>query len=411
MRRALVLLALATACATSPHRPTVTDEQSRTTIEQLRNAINEDPTDGARIYVFAQYLDKTGDTAEALQWLRELERLGWTHGVNDHDFVHLRDSREYRTIAARLNGREPHVVRSTTAFTIPQRDLIPEGIAYDAATGDFYVSSIHLRKIVRVTPDGQSSDFIAPAQDGIFGALGLKVDAGRQLLWVVSNANEAMSGYSKELEGHSAVHAYALRTGKVETKIFTGNAEDSSLLNDLVVLDDGSVLITDTDRGTILRVRLGSDQIEPWLPRDTFMFPNGIALAEGEPFVYVADFNGLSRVDLRSRTVTPIEAPDGETLSGIDGLTWYRGALIGIQNGVGRPRVIRVTLDDSRSEAARIEVLEAANPLFDEPTTGAVANGAFYFLANPQLRAFDEHHVIWPHDRLKDVIVLKLPLG
>jgi hypothetical protein len=263
---------------------------------------------------------------------------------------------------------------------------------------------------VRVTPDGKSSDFTATGQDGMFGALGLKVDASRRLLWVVSNANESMTGFSKALDGQSAVNAYDLGTNKLVTKIVTGSADDTSLLNDLVVLDDGSVLITDTDRGTILRVRLGSEDIEPWLPRNTFVFPNGIALAEGEPFVYVADFNGISRVDLRSRTVVPLDTPDGETLAGIDGLVWYRRALVGIQNGVGQPRVVRMSLDDDRSAVTKIDILEAGNPLFDEPTTGAIANGAFYFFANPQLRAFDEQHLIWPRERLKDVVVLRLDM-
>jgi Pyruvate/2-oxoacid:ferredoxin oxidoreductase gamma subunit len=36
---------------------------------------------------------------------------------------------------------------------------------------------------------------------------------------------------------------------------------------------------------------------EEWIPARTFTFPNGIAIAEGEPFVYVADFRGLSRIE------------------------------------------------------------------------------------------------------------------
>jgi sugar lactone lactonase YvrE len=191
-----------------------------------------------------------------------------------------------------------------------------------------------------------------------------------------------------------------------------GNTTQPSLLNDLVVLDDGSVLITDSDGGGIMRVRFGSDAIEPWIPPQTFTFPNGIAVAENEPFLYVADFNGISRVDLRSRTITPLPVPErDETLSGIDGLAWHGGDLIGIQNGVGRPRVIRIELNDARDAVSAVHVLEAANPRFDEPTTGVIANGEFYFLANPQLRAFDENHRIWPRERLKDVIVVKLPLG
>ncbi|HSP17364.1 MAG TPA: hypothetical protein VLV78_21650 [Thermoanaerobaculia bacterium] len=410
MRRVLVLFLLATACATAPPPPEPIDDQTRTTIEQLRNAVAADPTDGARIYVLAQYLDRTGDTAESLKWLGELDRLGWTHGVNDHDFLRSRSSREYRAIAARLNGREPHVVRSSAAFVIHQPDLIPEGMAWDSVTGDFYVSSIHLRKVVKVTPQGKSSDFVTSAQDELFGTLGMKVDPVRRMLWVVSSAAPEMTASSGAAEGQSSIYAYDLRSGSLSTKVVTGGAKDPSLLNDLVLLDDGSALITDTDRGAIMRVRFGSDSIETWIPPDTFTFPNGIALAEGEPYLYVADFDGLSRVDLRSRTITQLDIPDNETLSGIDGLTWYRGDLIGIQNGVGRPRLIRIHLDADRTAVTRIEVLEAGNPKFDEPTTGVIANGVFYFLANPQLRAFDEHHKIWPRERLHDVEILKLPL-
>src|SRR5712691_12353119 len=101
-RRALFLFLFASACATTapppPHGPAA-DDQIRTTIEQLRSAMAADPSDGTRIYVLAQYLDRTGDTTEALKWLGELERLGWTHGVNDHDFLRSASSRDYRAIA------------------------------------------------------------------------------------------------------------------------------------------------------------------------------------------------------------------------------------------------------------------------------------------------------------------------
>lgn len=414
MRRAFALFFLLTACATRPPAPhpisqSVVDDQTHKTIESLRDAVAADPTDGSRIYVLAQYLDRTGNTAEALQWIEELDRIGWTHGVNEHDFLHIAKRPAFRAIAAHLNEQQPHIVRSSVAFTIPQRDLIPEGIAWDEQTGDFFVSSIHLRKVVRVTPDGRSSDFVHEGQDGLFGTLGLKVDVRRRLLWVISNAAREMTGYADALDGQSSILAYDLRTGKLATKIDFGNAHDPSLLNDLALLDDGSVVVTDSDGGGIMRVRLGSDTIETWIPAQTFTFPNGIAFAQGEPFVYVADFRGLSRIDLRSRTITPLTVA-GETLGGIDGLTSYHGDLIGIQNGFGQPRVVRVSLNDARDTVTGIEVIESDNPRFDEPTTGVVVNGALYFMANPQLRAFDDNHRIWPRERLRDVVVLRLPL-
>src|SRR5512132_1663815 len=119
MRRALAFLVILTACATAPP-PAHDDDQVRKIIADLRNAVAADPADGVRIYVLAQLLDQIGETAEPLKWLRQLDRLGWTHGVNDHDFQHSRSLREYRTVASRLNAREPHVIRSSTAFVIPE---------------------------------------------------------------------------------------------------------------------------------------------------------------------------------------------------------------------------------------------------------------------------------------------------
>ena len=57
-----------------------------------------------------------------------------------------------------------------------------------------------------------------------------------------------LSGFSNDVEGQSAVFAYDLGTGALVTKAIIGTGDDPTLLNDLVVLDDGSVLVTDTDR-------------------------------------------------------------------------------------------------------------------------------------------------------------------
>lgn len=69
--------------------------------------------------------------------------------------------------------------------------------------------------------------------------------------------------------------------------------------------------------------------------------------------------------------------------------------LIGIQNAIGKTRVIRIHLDDSR-----VEILESKNPLFEIPLTGAVAGDDYYFIANPGLR-------VKPRG---DLVMLAIPL-
>ena len=72
------------------------------------------------------------------------------------------------------------------AFRIADPDLIPEGIAYDPKTRTFFVGSTFKRKIVAVDAAGRARDFTTEAQDGIFGVLGLRVDADRRILWAIS---------------------------------------------------------------------------------------------------------------------------------------------------------------------------------------------------------------------------------
>ncbi|MCU7503689.1 MAG: hypothetical protein HF314_11475 [Ignavibacteria bacterium] len=57
-----------------------------------------------------------------------------------------------------------------------------------------------------------------------------------------------------------------------------------------------------------------------------------------------------------------------------------------------------------------MEVLESNNPDFVIPTTGTIKDDTFYFIAASQLRSFEENGKIFPEEKLKDVLILKLNL-
>jgi hypothetical protein len=82
-----------------------------------------------------------------------------------------------------------------------------------------------------------------------------------------------------------------------------------------------------------------------------------------------------------------------------------------VQNFSGDPlRVVRFQLGGGGERVESARVLEANNPLFNIPTTGAVAGSSFYFIANSQLRSFDPQGDILPHDKLSDVVILRTKL-
>jgi sugar lactone lactonase YvrE len=402
----LLLSAVVLACtsasppaAPQPIAAPAVDEQTRHTISQLEAAVAQQPANQTYVYLLAMYYDRAHDADNVVKWLRRLDQLGWSHGVPAHDFRNTR-SDAFREIVAKLEIREPSVRNARRAFTLSnQRDLIPEGITYDPRDDVFYLTSIYHRKVVRVDRQGRTRDFAA--DPSMLAGLGTHVDAARRVLWVATTALPEMRGFTPELEGRSALFALDLRDGRVLRRIEFGSKEEPSLLNDFVILADGTLLVTDTTGGRVMRLAPEANALELWL--GDFRFPNGIALSADGQHVYVADFRGITRVAVAERSRQKIEAT--AMLSGIDGLALHNGALIGIQNAIGKARVVRIGTD-----SGRVEVLEAKNPLFELPTTGVVIGDELWFIANPGLRSFDDKK-IWPKEKLQDPVMLRLPLA
>src|SRR5262249_56228019 len=85
-------------------------------------------------------------------------------------------------LAALERNREPKAA-STVAFTLPAPRLLPEGLAYDAASDSFFVSSVRQRRILRVDRTRRPQPF-ADRGAGLWAALGIAVDAPRRRLSV-----------------------------------------------------------------------------------------------------------------------------------------------------------------------------------------------------------------------------------
>jgi hypothetical protein len=95
---------------------------------------------------------------------------------------------------------------------------------------------------------------------------------------------------------------------------------------------------------------------------------------------------------------------------GIDGLYFYKGSMIGVQNGVNPQRLIRVKLSRDMRAFESFEILEANNPLFSEPTLGVIRNGELLFNANSQWDAINEQGQFTAPDKLQELRILKLKL-
>lgn len=313
--------------------------------------------------------------------------------------------------AGRGQSPQDTTQEAEVAFTIPDSTLVPEGIAHDPLSGAFFVSSTYQRKVVRVSPDGGASDFVASGEDGLLGAVGMKVDPERRTLWVASShAGDGMPMVHPEVapEGTSALHAYHVDTGELLARFVLPSGPESAFLNDLVVDADGVAYVTDSRGSRIFRASLTADALTPFADLAGVGQPNGIALDEsGTLFVSVPD--GIGRIDSRTGAASLLPADEGVAWNWADGIVWRDGGILGIQPWEGYP-VTWYALDGAHTRVVSQRALLDSHPALDQPTTAVIADGALYLIANSHLQTFRRRHAGESSGPMWEATVLRLRL-
>ena len=384
--------------------------------EILKTVYSINPEDDLIINFIAESYAMVGDDASLLLWLRRLLAVSPCFFHFPENRPSIVKSKEYRKLAQlAAKGIRPHA--SEVAFMLGEKDLIPEGIAYDPLDQVFFLSSLHKRKIVRVRPRTANQpaiveDFTSQGQDGLYSTLGMKVDAERRVLWVCSAAESFMMRYSEADAGKAALFKYDLSTRRLIRKYEIG-PNPPHLLNDLALNAEGDVFITDIASGEIFTVLHDKDVLEVFIPSGRFTAPNGIAISSEGGKLFISDMPfGVYVVDLKTKLSARLPQSVGISPSGSDGLYFYKNSLIGIVNIVSERagRVARFYLDDSAESITRGAVLDCNHPVYQWPTTGVVVGDSLFYIANSQYGSFDNEHRTFPRSKLRKVVVMKLKL-
>jgi len=292
--------------------------------------------------------------------------------------------------------------------TIPEPDLIPEGIAWDPADRTLYVSSIRKRKIVAVSARGAVRDFVASGRDGLESVLGMKVDPESRTLLACSEVDgPGMEGYVAADLGKSAVFEFDLATGKT-VRIYRPPA-GRHLFNDLAFTPE-TIWVTDSQEGSVWRIDRRSGRLDRLAPAGRFVYPNGIAVDPRGKKLFVADEKSIHAVDPASGASRELAHSPRTKLGEADGLYLDRGDLIAIQNGAPPVRIARFSLSAGNDRVTGETLLSDGDPHFPEPTTGAIAGGVMYLVGDAQLRAVGKDGRLWPREKLSPVKIYALPL-
>lgn len=285
--------------------------------------------------------------------------------------------------------------RATVAFRISDPAFFPEGIAYDSRAGEYFVSSVRKRKIVRVNSRNVVTDFIAPRQDGIWGVSGIGVDAQRRLLWACSTAFESNEGYKPADKNTAALFAFNIDTGKLAAKYSLEKPGPDHFCDGLVVAPDGTVFVADSSGLIIYRLAAGARELDVLMTPEAGISPQGLALSGRATTLFASDYlSGLYAIDLHSNRISRVVSRAQQSLAGIDGLMTYGKDLIAIQNGIQPNRVVRLKMSYDGTTVDSIQPLEVNHPLFGEPTLGLVKGHELLFVANNPITQFLKDHAM-----------------
>ena len=303
------------------------------------------------------------------------------------------------------------IIHSETYATIPERELVPEGVAYDPKRKTLFASSTYLQKIVAVSEDGTFKDFKSSQEDGLWSTIGMEVNESSDQLWVISSHAHAvlpMKYPEIDTEWQSKVYVYDLANGSL-LEILTPPITEDHFFNDLSISKTGSVYLSESLQNKVYKLNPDTKEFSVLpIPDSLFVFPNGIALSDDERFLYISTQNGILQYDLQDQSYRYLKKHSGIIDQGIDGLEYYNGSLIG--NQAFRKRILQFSLDEKVGQIKSQRILEANHPAIDQNSTGVIAGNHFLYLANAQMQSAFQDGQIKPLDQLEPIVLLKLPL-
>jgi Cu-Zn family superoxide dismutase len=251
-----------------------------------------------------------------------------------------------------------------TSYALPGEGVFPEGVAYNPASGNFYVGSTGDGTLYEGdVASGEVTVFSAGGADGRSTAIGMKVD-GNGNLWVAGGGTGQMFVYNTA-DG-SLVASYSTP------------AVEQTFINDVTITPDGSAYFTDSFRPVLFKISdLAGGEAESWLDFTGTVLEygegfnlNGIAASpDGRYLLVIHSGNGnLYRIDTETQEVSQVDT-GGVDLTAGDGILLIGNTLHVTRNQFGE--IVPVTMSEDFSTGTAGAAVTDPSLIF--PTTIAQA--------------------------------------
>lgn len=253
------------------------------------------------------------------------------------------------------------------SYALPGEEVFPEGVAYNQASGLFYVGSTTDGTLYEGdVASGEVTVFSEGGTDGRTTAIGMKVDDNGNL-WVAGG-------------GTGQMFVYNTADGSLVASYTTPEAEQT-FINDVTLAPDGSAYFTDSFRPVLFRISsLEGGEAESWLDFTGTVLEygegfnlNGIAATpDGQHLLTIHSSSGnLYRINTGSQEVTLVDTGGADLTAG-DGILLIDQTLYVTRNQFGE--IVPVTMSEDFSSGTAGEAITA--PSFIFPTTIAQAGNS-----------------------------------
>ena len=340
---------------------------------------------------------------ETYDTLLRLINQGYYYDVSqDPRFENAHGNKVWDYIVKSFNDNNKPFGEGKVAFDLPKSDSLYESIAWDAKRKQFLVGSVRDGSIQIADGKGGLKDFIkADAANGLMAVFGLAVDVGHDRLYAISNGVAHFNHFDADMVGKAGVFEFVLSSGKFLRKAMLPVDNGKHILSSITIDAQGRVYVAD---GVVQQIyKLDGENLKLLAGNPVLTGIRGLAVSADGRTLYFADTAmGLFGIDLaQNKPFNVAYAVDKLTLGGIDGLYWFDGTLVAIQNGISPARVMRLRLGSDGRSIVQAQPLDAAQPAFSMPTQGTLAGHDLYFIANSQKALYSDLGVLTDADKLE----------
>jgi sugar lactone lactonase YvrE len=381
-------------------------------IATLQRVLVLRPMAGNIQYELAAAYALVNDKRHCYDQLLKMQTTGYAYDPSaDERFTNARGTDAWEYIILNLQANAKPFGEGKVVATLPAEDTLIDAIAYDSTRKQMLAGSMREGAVYRVSADGKTlTPFITPdAKNQLRSVIAMQADSKRGHLWVTATGLPHFKYIADTDFGKTAIYQFDLKTGTLIKRIDMPAATGPHRLDYINIAADGRVFVADSAQKRIHQVEGNTTKLLVQNPRLTHL--RGLAASDDGKLLYFADTEyGLFVLSLEQGKAVPVTAPETLTLFGIDGLYFWKGHLVAIQNAFPPARVMRMKLDAGGTRIVASMPLDAGHPAFEAPTTGALDGDALLLIANSQRPNYDRFGLPIDKSKLKGVTVWRSDL-